>query len=481
MTFKPTAEQLAIIEAARDTEENLAVVARAGAAKTSTLVMVAEALPGLEILCLAFNKSIATEMAERLPPNCEAKTLHSLGFKCWLQFIRKAPKLDSRKVYESLTSIIRGLEQEERDEAYELLSETLDFIRQAKSCGYLPERYKGHWKHLVSDEDFYSGLPMEPTKLQRELIDAVLIDSFKQALEGRVDFDDMIYCPALCSVSWPTFDLTLVDEAQDLSPLNHYIIRKIVKRKRIIAVGDPLQAIYGFRGASTRSMQELIQLFSMKELRLTVTFRCGSAIAENVHWLAPDLTTPPTASLGEVHRLQTWNPSMLQLGDAIICRNNAPLFAMAIKMIKAGLAPELAGRDLAKPLMKILGKLGKDSTPTDKAFAALESWKAKELKRARDGAEGRIHDQAACIDCILQQTKTVADAKAYLQHILNRDGRIYLMTGHKSKGLEFNRVWFLDQFLCRIKYEQDANLKYVIETRAKSFLAYVDSETFTDE
>lgn len=481
MTFKPTAEQAAIIEAARDTTENLAVVARAGAAKTSTLVMIAEALPSLEILCLAFNKSIATEMAERLPPNCEAKTLHALGFKCWLQYIRKSPKVDGRKVYEILISIIRGLDQEERDEAYELLSETLDFIRQAKSSGYLPARYTGHWKHLIEDEAFYLSLPMEPTKLQRELIDSTLIESFKQALDGRLDFDDMIYCPALCSVSWPTYDLTLVDEAQDLSPINHYIIRKIVKRKRIIAVGDPLQAIYGFRGASERSMKELIQLFSMRELRLTITFRCGSEIARNVHWLAPDLTTPPTAQLGEVHRLQTWNPSMLQLGDAIICRNNAPLFSMAIKMIKAGLAPELAGRDLAKPLAKVLTKLGKPATTSVKALETLEAWKKKELARARAGAESRIHDQAACLRCILDQTKTVGDAKAYLEHILNRDGRIYLMTGHKAKGLEFNRVWFLDQFLCKIKYGQDANLKYVIETRAKSFLAYVDSSTFTEE
>jgi ATP-dependent exoDNAse (exonuclease V) beta subunit len=52
------------------------------------------------------------------------------------------------------------------------------------------------------------------------------------------------------------------------------------------------------------------------------------------------------------------------------------------------------------------------------------------------------------------------------------------MTGHKSKGLEFNRVWFLDPGLCRIDRDQDANIKYVIETRAKDFLAYVSTETF---
>jgi len=72
--FTPTPEQEEIVAAAVETTHNLAVIARAGAAKTTTLILMAEALSKTDILSLAFNKKIAEEMAEKLPPNCEAKT-----------------------------------------------------------------------------------------------------------------------------------------------------------------------------------------------------------------------------------------------------------------------------------------------------------------------------------------------------------------------------------------------------------------------
>ena len=43
MTFKPTEEQSAIVSFAQTSDENLLVSALAGAAKTSTLVLLAEA------------------------------------------------------------------------------------------------------------------------------------------------------------------------------------------------------------------------------------------------------------------------------------------------------------------------------------------------------------------------------------------------------------------------------------------------------
>lgn len=480
-SFTPTPEQTAIISASRDTQANLAVIARAGAAKTSTLVMIAEALPKTEILCLAFNKKIADEMTQRLPPNCEAKTLHGLGYKAWWQFTRKKMKVDDRKVFKILKDEIDQLSGDDRTDSYEELAETLDFIKKAKAAGWLPESYKGHWKPLVSDDDFFESLPMEPSGLQIQLIKSVMVESWKQSLEGLIDFDDMIFCPALCSVSWPSPPLTLVDEAQDLSPINHHILKKIVKNRRIIAVGDPLQAIYGFRGADVNSMTRLIEMFSMTQLKLTISFRCGRKITENARWLAKDMKSPEWAKDGEVHRPISWSATDIELGDAIICRNNAPLFRMAIRMIEAGQLPELSGRDLAGPLKKILSSLGKPKDLKIQALSALDQWKGKELTRAREGARGAIEDKYECLRVIIEKTKTLGDAIAYLEHLLSREGRVYLMTGHKSKGLEFERVWFLDQHLCRIDRDQDANIKYVIETRAKSFLSYVSTESFVSE
>lgn len=479
--FKPTPEQTAIIEAAATTTENLAVIARAGAAKTSTLVMIAEALPSTSILCLAFNKKIADEMTNRLPKNCEAKTLHGLGYKAWQSFIRKSCKVNDKKVFYTLKEKIEGLSGEDRTDAYESMAETLDFIKKAKSSGWLPEANSGHWKPLLSDEEFFESLPMEPTALQISLIKAVCNDSWKRALSGEIDFDDMIFCPAICSVSWPSPPLTLIDEAQDLSPINHHILKKIVKNRRIIAVGDPLQAIYGFRGADVSSMPKLVDIFKMKELRLTISFRCARKITENARWLAKDMRFPEWAKEGTVLRPETWAAKDINEGDAIICRNNAPLFSMAIRMIEAGQLPELSGRDIAGPLKKILTNLGKPKDLQIQAIHALNSWRDNEKKRAREGAVGAIEDKFSCLLVILEKTKTLGDAIAYLEHLLTREGRVYLMTGHKSKGLEFDRVWFLDPGLCRIDRDQDANIKYVIETRAKEFLAYVSTTTFEGE
>ena len=476
--FTPTAEQDAIVSFATSSTDNLCVIARAGAAKTSTLILVAEALPKKEILCLAFNKKIAEEMNERLPKNCTAKTLHGLGYAAWRGFISGKMKVDGRKVFFLLKAEIEKLEKEDKQDAYASMSETLQFIASAKQVGYLPESYSGHWRPLVGDEDFLLSLPLEPSKLQEILIEKVLIESFKLALGGVLDFDDMIYCPAICSVSWPTFPLTLIDEAQDLSPINHHILKKLVRKNRIIAVGDPCQAIYGFRGALADSMDQLQEKFSMTSLHLTISFRCSRAVTENAQWLAPDMRSPEWAVDGLVLRPLSWSASDISLGDAIICRNNAPLFSMAIRMIEAGLLPEIAGRDIGAPLIKIMKALGKPNLLKLAALDAITHWEETQTKRARPGAIGSIKDKASCIRIMLEATKTLGDAIAYLEHLLARDGRIHLMTGHKSKGLEFDKVFFLDNKLCQIERDQDANVKYVIETRAKNTLIYVTSDTF---
>lgn len=480
--FTPTPEQQAIVEFAQTRTENLCVEARAGAAKTSTLVLLAEALPDTKILCLAFNKAIAEEMKQRLPSNCDSKTLHGLGFGVWQKFTGKRNKLDGRKDYFLLSRLIKSLEDpEERDEAFELMSETLDILRTAKQQGWLPERFRGHWKPLVDDETFFAALPMEPTALQIELVRKVAEQSFRAALDGEIDFDDMIFAPALCQVNWPVYPLTLVDESQDLSAINHHILRKLVRRNRLIAVGDPCQAIYGFRGADTQSMNNLRHKFDCEVLYLTVSFRCARRITENAQWRAPDMQAPEWAAEGLVTRPETWSASDLRAGDAIVCRNNAPLFSLAIRLIERDQLPRIAGRDIGAPLVKLMKKFGKPQMLAPAAIDALEAWEEKEIKRARDGARGAIRDKSQIIRIMLSRTKTLGDAIAYLAHMLQRDGRIDLMTGHKSKGLEFDRVFFLDQHLCNIDQEQDANIKYVIETRAKKELHYVQSAGLIEE
>ena len=78
--IKGTTQQEAIWEAIVNSENHVFVNAGAGCGKTFTIVEGANRISGKKAAFLAFNKSIATELAERLPNDVEAKTFHAFGF-----------------------------------------------------------------------------------------------------------------------------------------------------------------------------------------------------------------------------------------------------------------------------------------------------------------------------------------------------------------------------------------------------------------
>ena len=233
------------------------------------------------------------------------------------------------------------------------------------------------------------------------------------------------------------------------------------------------QAIYGFRGADEDSMPKLRQMFSMSELFLTLCFRSAREIVRNARWRAPDMAYRPDAPEGLVKHLAEWSFSDLRPGDAIICRNNAPLFKLALAMLRSGLRPELLGGEGMKNLSSALKKLGPKEMPQADALEALRKWEEEKAKKYK--SKDRASDMAECLRVFIDQSPTLGEACALLERILQQSGSIYLMTGHKSKGLEYPRVFFLDRFLLK-KDGQDANIRYVIETRAKEELYYVRSD-----
>jgi superfamily I DNA/RNA helicase len=257
----PTVEQAAIVEAAKLTKDSILISALAGAAKTSTLELICQNLPVQPILCLAFNRRIAEEMKTRLPGHVTVKTMNALGHGIWAAATAKRLVVNTRKSYELLKGKVDALPRPQRLEAYDTFSETLKFIQQAKVSGYIPESSFNH-KRLVSREAFYASTEDEVTTEQTFLIDSVLTDSIRLAYEGQIDFDDQIYMPTLFGGTFPRFPLVMVDEAQDLSALNHAMLQKLVT-SRLIAVGDPYQSIYAFRGAVQSGMESLRSTHSM--------------------------------------------------------------------------------------------------------------------------------------------------------------------------------------------------------------------------
>lgn len=474
----PTEEQLAITAAARETTDNLLVSALAGAAKTSTLVLVAGELRKQALLCLAFNKRIATEMKERLPDNCEAMTLNSLGHRVWASTVGRGLRVNTRKNYEILTELIGQLSEAERSEAYELFAETLRAIAGGKTAGYIPTGKFPNCKRLMDDDEFYAWLEDEPTPLQWDLIRRASFISISEGVKGNIDFDDQVFLPTVFPSVFPQYPVVLIDEAQDLSALNHAMLRKLA-RKRLIAVGDPCQAIYGFRGAHEDSMSLLEQTFSMRSFPLTMSFRCPQSVVVEAQWRAPAMRYPEWAKPGEVRTWTTWHASDLPQSAVILCRNNAPLFRMGINLLRAGRAPEIVGNDIGKMLIKQMKKLGKDRLPRAELLEAIDAWLQERLRKTR--SPGSVRDQAECMRIFADHADDLAGAIAYAEHLFATSGPVKLMTVHKSKGLEFEDVFLLDRDLIRIDRPQEDNLLYVAQTRAKSTLTYITTDGFTDE
>lgn len=475
MKFTPTSEQAAIVDAARNSTDNLLVSALAGAAKTSSLELIAEALSEISILALCFNRKIATEMQERLPRNCTAKTLNSLGHSIWSDAIGRRLRIESSKIYDITSAYIEGLTSDEKKLIYPRMADLMNTVRFGKACGFIPEGTP-RMKALMREEEFFGHLDEKLTEEEEALVVHVTSESIKQAWQGTCDYDDQILMPTLGIGAFPRYPLILIDEAQDLSALNHAMLKKLVV-KRIICVGDSCQAIYGFRGAHEESMDLLKQTFNMIELPLSISFRCPRSVVEAARWRAPTMAYPDWAEEGDVRSLTVWSTDDIPDYAAIICRNNAPLFRMAIRLLKAGRYPELSGNDIGKALMKVMKKFGSGRMPKVEVLQCISDWKATMLAKARKSGVRAIEDKAECMTIFAEVGATLGDSIAYAEHLFSSSGPIKCMTGHKSKGLEFDNVYFLDRHLLDLD-GQDRNLKYVIITRAKKTLSYITTEGY---
>lgn len=477
----PTAEQLAIIDAAKTTTDNLVINALAGAAKTTTLELICRALPVQPILSLAFNKRIADEMKKRLPGHVNAATINSVGHRIWAQACAKRLIVSTDKTYKTLKVFVDGLRSDRRRDAYDSFSETRKAISTAKLNGYVPHGTHPHAKRLLTQDEFYENFfDEELPGFQIDLIEKTLNSSIVDAYAGQIDFDDQIYMPTLFGGTFPRFPLVMVDEAQDLSPLNHAMLEKTVTN-RIIAVGDPYQSIYAFRGAAINSMGLLRERFSCREMNLSISFRCPIEIVKRARSRAPHMQWAETATEGAVHEPVQWNAASIPDNAAIICRNNAPLFKLAFILLRNGRGVHLVGRDIDPGLIKALKALGSEDMTCDEALAAIDQWETAASTKSKN--KGNVADKADALRVFVGQGSCLRDGITYAEHLFQSQGPIQLLSGHKAKGLEWDVVYHLDPDRIPSPWaegaeelEQERNIRYVIETRAKKelHLVYLD-------
>ena len=457
LTLTPTEEQSHILNLLLTTKSNLLINALAGTGKTSTLELIQNAAKP-PVLCLAFNRRIADEMGKRFRSTTTVRTLNGLGHRIWSAACANRLSLDKDKCRDLLRESIRSLPKPIQGAAYDIFWDIISTIGLAKSLGYVPEGTFPNAKHLITSEEFYSRLDEVPGELLIDLCEETLTASIKAAYAGSIDYNDQVYMPALFGGTYPRFPLVLVDEAQDLSPVNHEMLNHL-SRSRIIAVGDPWQSIYGFRGAVQSGMYKLQGRFDMIEADLSISFRCPEAIVRNTHWRVPHMKWIKGG--GRAAKLRNPNAGGFIDGSALICRNNAPLFALGLRLLASGRSVSVAGSEVGPKVIGIMKKLGNEQLSKGDLLEAIEEWRQEKLARQSTTA----NDIADCMRVFARFGENLSQAVEYANHLFQQTGTIMLLTGHKAKGLEWNTVYHLDPFLIG-ESEQELNLKYVIGTRS---------------
>lgn len=470
--MNPTEEQIAIIDKIENSSDNLEVNALAGTGKTTTLDFIQSASPKQPVMCVAFNKNIAEEMKKKFPETTTVKTMNGLGHGIWYKAVGKL-NVEPRKMNTLFKDYVsdpqNGFTKDDQKDCWEAYHDVMEGIGMAKALGYIPEGKYSHVKRLIEKEALHSVLTTKPSALVEDLIDTLLHLSIQSAYKGWIDFNDQVYMPGLFGGTFPRFPLVLVDEAQDLNPVNHAILGKLV-RERVCVVGDRWQSIYAFRGAVTNGMQDLQSKFSCSELDLSVSFRCPQAVVEAARWRVPNFKwTKPGGHVESLHRLPS---ASIPESAAIICRNNAPLFRTALGLLMQSRPVTVSGSELGPKLTRLLQKICDEGDTQEEMIAKIEDWREDQLNKAQ--FTGSILDTAECLIIFAAFGKNLGEAVTYVEHMFSQKGSIKLMTGHKAKGGEWDTVYHLDPWLCKDD-EQDKNLRYVITTRAKQSLFEIES------
>lgn len=517
MTFAPTPEQAAIISAARDRTENLMIFALAGTGKTSTLKMAIPELPTKSILALAFNKKNALDLEAALPPYVVCRTFNSLGHRAFASATGRRLIIDDNKVSKLTTAYTKksgGVSDSE-------WADLRNLVRKAKSLGLVPSRYPQSRKALLVDDSWGwtsvgDALGIDLTEQLMVGAREILSQAIDLALAGTLDYDDQIFMSVLFSGLYQKFHTVVCDESQDISHLNRLQLLKSCG-SRLLVAGDQKQGIYAFRGADGESMKRIKELRpDWIDLPLTITWRCPKAIVARQLGHAPSYTAAPEAPDGELIDLRekVWaigtpeesmprratptsppEPTISVLPNAILCRNNAPLISLAFSLIRKRIGIKILGRDFGKSLTGLVKKIaGQRITGVADFTTAFREHHDKEcrLARAQDKEDkiDRLTDRYESIMAVIEDATDIKSVDDIIFHLTNlfekADGQITLSSGHKAKGLEWHTVLHLDPWRIPSKWaatnpiamEQELNLAYVIETRAKHTLILANLEQF---
>lgn len=301
----------------------------------------------------------------------------------------------------------------------------------------------------------------------------------------NVDYDDMIrFCVLRGLGSNIISDVFAIDEAQDNTPMRTMLMKQMQENSQVVFIGDRRQAIYAFAGSDCKSMENIINLLDdVKLLPLTINFRCDKNIIREAQKLVPDIKYLESKEDGIVtHSEMKDLHKHLQPGDVGISRYNRVIIPECFKLIRSGKPATIQGADFGKMLKSQIS--GFKATSMDDFYTRLNSWYDKQCKYSEECVSDATTERFACLKFLADNSDTVEDIARTIEGIFSdkTHADTYMFsTGHRSKGLEWDRVHILDSsnFICRREgitaeqAQQELNIMYIAQTRARHFLNFV--------
>jgi len=498
----------------KNSNQSLMVEAVAGSGKTTTIVALTKLLPKNErLLFCAFNKSITMELNERLPLHVECMTLNALGHRAWRQHIGSQVTVSLSTVSLSKSyDILRSIEIQREfnikwsEKFGSIIPKLISAAKINSIVPYKSDDDNEKWYRLFDyfdidikiDRSDYGTHTKYVEGVKAKRIRAINIARTVLALSNTnhttIDFNDQLYLPIINNIKFPQYHTILVDEFQDISPIQTLMIqRSIIDKGRFIGVGDRHQSIYGFRGASVSAIQDGIKMFDAESLPLNYSYRCAASIVEEARKYSTNIIPKPDAPEGIIKHYGEYTDAFLeteiQPNDMVLCRNVAPLIQLAFRLINFNHIIYIVGSSIATNMITAINKF--DVKTCTQLIPKLDTWRLEESKRRLDDdpdADISAIDELylsinSCIKS-LPDFARVDDLIDTINRLFTKTKKdaITLSTVHKAKGSESDRVFILDQQLIPSKYakkpwqkQQERNIMYVAITRAKSFLAYIET------
>jgi len=475
--------QSKLFTAITDTEYHICVQATAGAGKTTVILEALNYVPKFKrTIFLSFSNAIVKELKSRVPVGIKAATLHSHGFSLLIRAYGEL-KLEENKYFKSALFTFYN------DKATRTKENLRDCFRIQEICNFYRMTLCEHDEEKLMEVCEYYGLDWNVDLVMKAL---ELLKTAKEVYD-EIDFTDMIYLPIVNPhIINGKYDYVFVDEAQDMNSCQEAFVNLLLADKgRRILIGDKFQSIYSFMGSKV----DVFESFQKQPNTITLTFptsyRCPKEVVKRAQRVCDTIITHENAKDGLF--VEASSIDDIREGDMVVSRITRPLIELFFILLDRGVKANIVGKEIEKGLIQfselvqaydrdiVLQNLTKQLKHTFDELTEIGFKKPKEHQKYI-----AMEEKCEVIRLILRKCSTGMELVSKIKDIFREDKKsVKLMTIHKSKGLEAERVFLI------YKYEgekllpfraatkpwelvQETNLEFVGVTRSKSELHFLE-------